>query len=234
MRKTSIFAALTGISALAMTACQPESTSAQAAPVPAAAETKVDVDAKKIAAQLSETANGIYNVEKTHAFLFWELSHGGLSTYTAKFTDWDANITFDPANPAASSVTASINPASVETDHPTKADEWHLELANDFFQVEQFPAITFQSTSNKVTGPNTGIVTGDLTFLGVTKSIDLDVTYNGVGNKPWFGDLDIIGFDGSATITRSDFGLDKLVDNGIGDEVTITISAEFLQQEAPE
>ncbi|ACT58859.1 YceI family protein [Hirschia baltica] len=233
MKKTTILGTLASVSLLALVACQPENATAEAAPqeTTPAVEAVDTAAAEAVAAQLAETAAGVYNVEKTHAFLFWELSHGGLSTYTAKFTDWDASINFDPANPAASTVTASIDPTSVETDHPTKADEWHTELANDFFKAAEFPAITFNSTSAKVTGPNTGIVTGDLTFLGVTKTIDLDVTYNGVGNKPWLGDLDVIGFDATTTITRSDYGLTKHVDNGIGDEVTIKISAEFVQAE---
>ncbi len=190
------------------------------------------VDAEKVAAQLAETAKGTYSVDKTHAFLFWKVSHFGLSTYTAKFTDWDATIDFDPANPAASSVTASINPTAVQTDHPSQAEKWHGELANDFFKAEEFPAITFKSTSVETTGPNTGKVTGDLTFLGVTKPITLKVKYNGVGNVPWYGERDIIGFDAKAKIKRSDFGLTRMIDNGIGDEVTIVISGEFLQDEA--
>ncbi|WP_018996490.1 YceI family protein [Hirschia maritima] len=222
MKKLSVLGALTSASIFSIAAFTP---------ISAVAEEKSASLAETVATQLAETTAGQYDVEKTHAFLFWELSHGGLSTYTAKFTDWDASIDFNPENPAASTVTASINPASVQTDHPTKPDEWHTELANDFFKVGEFPAITFKSTSVKTNGPNTGVVTGDLTFLGVTKSIDLDVKYNGVANKPWLGDLDIIGFDASTTITRSEFGLENALQYGIGDEVTIRISAEFLQVE---
>ena len=222
MTKLSSISALAAATALSLAAISPLS---------AVAEEKPASLAETVASQLAETSAGKYEVEKTHAFLFWELSHGGLSTYTAKFTDWDASIDFNPENPASSSVTASINPASVQTDHPTKADEWHAELANDFFKVSEFPAITFTSTSAKTTGPNTGIVTGDLTFLGETKSVDLDVTYNGVANKPWLGELDIIGFDASTKITRSEFGLENALKYGIGDEVTIRISAEFVQAE---
>lgn len=233
MKQRLLLSTIAAAAIVTVVACNPES--ADAAPTPTAVETEAPaaVDTAKadaVAAQLAETAAGVYNVEKTHAFLFWELSHGGLSTYTAKFKDWDATINFDPANPTASTVSASINPASVETDHPSSAEDWHTELANDFFNVSEFPAITFNSTSAKSTGANTGVVSGDLTFLGVTKSVDLDVTYNGVGNRPWYGDADLIGFDASTTITRSEFGLDKMVDFGIGDEVTIKISAEFLQE----
>ncbi len=236
MKKTLFTTALLSASIITLAACNPQGTTAEAAPAPTPTSVEAKIDTAKadaVAAQLAETAAGEYKLENTHAFLFWSLSHGGLSTYTAKFTEWDATINFDPANPAASTVTATINPISVQTDHPTKADEWHTELANDFFLAQEFPAITFTSTSAKTTGPNTGIITGDLTFLGVTKSLDLDVTYNGVGNKPWLGELDVIGFDAVAQFKRSEFGLTKAAEYGIGDDVTINISAEFVQT-APE
>lgn len=231
-----------GAALLALAGCEQETTtSPTAAPVEATAEEAIAVkqetpaasaaDADAVAAQLAETSKGKYDIEKTHAFLIWKVSHGGLSTYVAKFTDWDATIDFDPANPAASTVTASINPMSVQTDHPTKAAEWHKEISEDFLKAGEFPAITFNSTNVEVAGPNTGNVTGDLTFLGVTKPITLAVTYNGVGNKPWFGERDIIGFDAKTKFKRSDFGLTQMIDNGIGDEVSIWMTGEFLQQE---
>ena len=231
--------AVAALAALGLVACSAETEASPTAPaattMPAPVETAeptaapaADVDA---AAILEEVNAATYEVEKTHAFLFWDVSHGGLSTYTAKFKDWDATIEFDPADVTKSVVTASINPMSVETDHPSKAEEWHDELANDFFKAGEFPAITFQSTSIETTGPMTGEMTGDLTFLGVTKPVTLDVTFNGVGNKPWYGERDLIGFDATGTLMRSEFGLDKHIDNGIGDEVTIRISAEFLEKE---
>ena len=185
------------------------------------------------AALLAETSAATYDVEKTHAFLFWKVDHaGGLSSYIAKFKNWDATIEFDPSDVTASKVTATIDPTSVETDHPSKADEWHEELANDFFKAVEFPEITFESTAIETTGPMTGTMTGDLTFLGITKPVTMDVTFNGVGNMPWFGERDLIGFDATTTFKRSDFGLTKMIDIGIGDEVTVSMSAEFLERPA--
>ncbi|MEL7130119.1 MAG: YceI family protein, partial [Pseudomonadota bacterium] len=131
-----------------------------------------------------EAAPGTYELEKTHAFLTWRVSHNGLSKYTARFTDFDATIVFDPENPVASSVSAKINPLSVETDHPTKAESWNNELATDdrFLNGDAFPEITFESTNIEQTGEFTGTITGDLTLLGITKSVSLDATYNGTGN----------------------------------------------------
>ncbi|MEQ9314317.1 MAG: YceI family protein, partial [Henriciella sp.] len=73
-------------------------------------------------------------------------------------------------------------------------------------------------------------VTGDLTFLGVTRPVTLDVTYNGTANAPWYGERDLIGFDATTTINRSEFGQDSL-QGVISDEVVIEFSGEFLQDE---
>lgn len=177
-----------------------------------------------------EASGGNYELEKTHAFLTWRVKHNGLSNYTARFTDFDASIDFDPENPVASSVTATINPLSVETDHPTN-DGWNNTLATDgkWFDGNNFPQIVFQSTGVEQTGEFTGIITGDLTMLGVTKEVQLDATYNGTGNAPWFGTRDIIGFSATGTLKRSEFGMDTLLPN-IGDEVEIIIEAEFVEK----
>ena len=73
-------------------------------------------------------------------------------------------------------------------------------------------------------------MTGDLTFLGVTRPVTLDVTFNGVGNTPWTGERDILGFNASTTITRSEYGQESL-QGVISDEVEIEFSGEFLQEE---
>ena len=179
----------------------------------------------------AEAASGTYKLEKTHASLTWRISHNGLSNYTARFTEFDATIEFDPDNPAASTVTATINPLSVETDHPTQREKWNNEVATDdrFLNGDEFPDITFVSTSVEQTGEFTGIINGELTLLGVTVPVALDATYNGTGNAPWFGTRDLIGFSASGTINRSDFGMTALLPN-IGDEVEIIIEAEFLQE----
>lgn len=177
-----------------------------------------------------EASGGNYQLEKTHAFLTWRIKHNGLSNYTARFTEFDASIDFNPDDPVSSSVVATINPLSVETDHPTN-DSWNDTLATGkkWFNGDNFPQIVFKSTSIEKTGEFTGIITGDLTLLGVTKEVQLSTTYNGTGNAPWFGTRDIIGFSATGTLNRSDFGMTSLLPN-IGDEVEIIIEAEFVEE----
>lgn len=185
-------------------------------------------------AQEDSAAAGPYVLEKNHAYLTWNMSHGGLSTYTGVFTDFDASLNFDPENPAASLINVSINPTAINTNYPNpeKKVEWEAELAEDgkFFNAGEHPQITFTSTSAEVTSGNSGKVTGDLTLLGVTKPVTLDVTYNGTANLPWYGERDLIGFTASGIVKRSEFGMTALLPKH-GDDVRVEFSGEFLQAE---
>ncbi|MEL6474259.1 MAG: YceI family protein [Pseudomonadota bacterium] len=186
------------------------------------------------AQSLEDAATATYSLEKNHAFLTFAVSHNGLSDYIVNFTDFDATLAFDPADPEASSLTVTIDPTALNTNYPDpeKKVEWETELATDskFFNAGEFPAITFTSTEIARTGESTGTVTGDLSFRGTTAPVTLDVTFNGVGNMPWFGERDLIGFNAITTITRSEFGMDAMLPN-IGDAVTVEFSGEFLQDE---
>lgn len=204
--------------------------------------TTVEVAAAPTTVDLSEVSSGPYSLEKTHAFLTFEVGHNrGLSHYRVSFTDYDASLDFDADNPEASSLTVSINPTSLNTNYPgdykaghadSGFDTWEEDLARDekIFNADAHPQITFQSTSVSLTGEDTGEVTGDLTLLGVTKPVTLDVTFNGHGNASWYGERDLIGFDASTTIKRSEFGMDAMIPN-ISDEVLVEFSGEFLQDE---
>ena len=186
------------------------------------------------AQDLSETATATYSLDKTHAYLTFGVSHNGLSTYTVNFTDFDADIDFNSEEPTASSISVTINPMALETNYPDaeKRTEWHQELSTEerFLNATEFPVISFVSTSVEKTGETTGTVTGDLTFRGTTLPVALDVTYNGTANPPWHGERDLIGFNATGTLNRSDFGVTALLPN-ISDEVIIAFSGEFLQDQ---
>lgn len=181
---------------------------------------------------LDGVASGLYELEKTHAFLTWSVKHNGISDYTVNFTDFDADLAFDADEPTNSQIQVTINPAALNTNYPDaeKKVEWEEKLASDtFLNAGEFPAITFNSTAVTKTGEYEGTVTGDLTFLGVTKPVTMDVSYGGVANPPWFGQRDVIGFTASTTIDRTDFGLTGT--GSASNEVTIEFTGEFLQAE---
>ncbi|MFN3212342.1 MAG: YceI family protein [Henriciella sp.] len=183
---------------------------------------------------LEGVASGLYELEKTHAFLTWTVKHNGISGYTVNFTDFDADLVFDADTPTNSQLSVSINPGALNTNYPDAARkaEWEEELSTDprFLNAEEFPVITFASTSVAQTGEFEGTVTGDVTFLGVTKPVTLDVSYGGVANPPWFGQRDVIGFTASTVLNRSEFGQTSMA-GIVSDEVRIEFSGEFLQAE---
>jgi polyisoprenoid-binding protein YceI len=171
---------------------------------------------------------GQYQLEKPHASLTFGVTHLGLSTYTLRFADFDASLDFDPANPAASRVSANINPLSVRSDHPTDAG-WDGRIGNDILRGGTFPQITFTSTAVNLTGPFTGQVTGDLTLMGVTKPVTLDVTYNGsMASAALYSGRAAVGFSACGRFKRSDFGSARYAEF-VGDEVSVRIEAEFTR-----
>lgn len=227
-----------GTAALALTACggasdDPGLENAETPPAEVPAE---------LHPLLAEVAAATYSLEKNHAFMTVKVGHnGGITQYRISFTDFDGDLSFDPSTPEASSIAFSINPAVVETNYPgdyaaghpdSQWSSWNEDVSRDtkWLNADAHPEITFVSTSANRTGDLTGTVTGDLTLLGVTKPVTLDVTYNGVANPPWFGERDVIGFDASAKLNRSEFGMAAYIPN-IGDEVTVEFSGEFLQDE---
>lgn len=173
---------------------------------------------------------GIYKLDPNHASLTWKVSHLGLSNYTARFTSFDADILLTPMKLEKSKVRATIDVSSLETDYPTpEKKDFDKELTTNagWFNAPQFPEIKFMSNKVEITGDNTGKITGDLTFLGVTKPITLDVTFNkALGNHP-FVNKPALGFSATASLNRSDFGMKRYLPQ-IGDKVDIIIEAEFL------
>lgn len=211
-------------------------------------DTTASTDAETTAAEtqtfpaIAEVSAGTYSLEKNHAFMTVQVGHnGGISQYRISFTEFDGSLEFNPEAPESSSLSFSIDPMSVETNYPGdyKAghpdsgwESWNEDVSRDakWLNADEFPEITFVSTAIERTGESDGIVTGDLTLLGVTKPVSLDVSYGGVANPPWFGERDVIGFTANTTVQRSAFGMGAYIPN-ISDEVIVEFSGEFLQDE---
>lgn len=176
---------------------------------------------------------GLYKLDKTHASIVWKVNHLGLSDYTARFTKFEADLRLNPTNLESSKIIVNIDPTSIKTDYPEpEKKDFDAQLINDagWFNAAQFPKITFTSTKVEKTGDDTGKVTGDLTFMGVTKPVTLDVKFNAaLGNHP-FANKPAVGFSATGTIKRSDFGMTKYIPQ-IGDEVKLLIEVEFMYAE---
>ncbi len=109
----------------------------------------------------TEVPAGTYTLDRNHASLIFRVNHLGFSHYTARFTRFDARLEFDPIHPAACSVTATIDPSSIETDNPDPTLDFDHQLQNrDWLNTAQFAEMAFRSTGLELTGPNTARVAG--------------------------------------------------------------------------
>ena len=174
----------------------------------------------------AEVQAGTYKLDSGHGKITWSVNHLGFSTYVGQFINVSADLTLDPANPSASTLTATVPLADVApNDDGLKA---HLQTP-DFFNTAEFPTATFAAKSIVVDrdDPTEADVIGDLTLHGVTRSVTLEVQFNQAG--PSMGNTYKVGFDGEATIRRSDFGMSYGLP-AIGDEVELHIEGEFVKQ----
>ena len=176
-----------------------------------------------------DTSN--FTLDKTHAFLTAQVPHFGISDYSIDLTDFDAQLDFDAETPANSEISVHINPLGLDTQYPDpegKAD-WEAELSTSgrYLDGDDFPTITFVSTSATQDSDFTGTVTGDLNLRGITRPVTLDVTFNGTATSPLDGGKRRVGFTASGSFNRSDFGMTALT-QFVSDEVRISFSGEFL------
>ena len=122
-----------------------------------------------------------YYTDQGHTEVRFGWSHAGVSMQTGEFTTASGKLVLDPENVEQSSISVTIDAASVSTGF--EALDTHLKSA-DFLEVETYPEITFESTSVERTGDTTAKVTGDLTIHGVTKPVTLETTLTHRGEHP--------------------------------------------------
>ena len=157
-----------------------------------------------------------FTIDPAHSWLNFSVNHGGFAAAQGRFGEVSGTIEFDQDDVTQSSVSVEINASSIDTNHEARND--HLR-SPDFFNTVEFPSLTFQSTSIEMTSENTGLVTGDLTMIGVTNSVTLNVTFNKIDDGK-------AGFSATAEITPGDFGMAKVAGFGMGPSVQISIDIE--------
>jgi len=175
---------------------------------------------------IKDMPTGAYQLDPNHASITFKINHLGFSRYTGRFDKMEATLNFNSGAPEQSALDVTIYPNSINTNN-AKLEE---ELRGDkFFDVIKYPRATFQSTKVERTGPATGKLIGDFTFLGVTHPLALDVTLIGAGKRPMDGKM-VLGFSATGSFKRSDYGLQNLLPL-VGDDVTLEIEAEFDKTE---
>lgn len=165
-------------------------------------------------------------IDPAHTNIAFMIDHLGYSMMLGRFADFDIALAFDQNQVGNSTLAVSVKTESLTTFH-AKRDE-HLR-SPDFFNTAEFPEMTFTSTAIEQTGDNTGKVTGDLTLLGVTKPVTLDVTFNKAAPHP-FNKKMTVGFSARGMLKRSDFGMAYGLP-AIGDDVELIIEAEAVKPE---
>ena len=171
-------------------------------------------------------------IDTAHSSVDFVARHMMVSKIRGTFTDWRGAIDVDLEDPTLSSVTATINVASIET--RDKKRDGHL-LSADFFDVALYPTITFKSRRVEIEGTNVR-VTGDLSIRNVVKDIVLDVQFNGMNLDPWGNKR--IHYSAKIVLNRKEFGLgwNQVIETGgvlIGENVDIEIQVEALRAVVP-
>jgi len=171
-----------------------------------------------------------WQADPAHTNVGFSVSHL-FTSVQGRFKDFEASIVFDVDDPMKTVVRATVQAASINTDNE-KRDK-HLR-SRDFFDVEKYPTLQFDSTEMKEWSGKKGKLAGNLTIHGVTKPVVFDVVFRGEGSDPW-GNLRA-GFLATLTIDRKDYGLNwnEVLETGgflVGDEIEIRIDAEGILAE---
>jgi polyisoprenoid-binding protein YceI len=171
---------------------------------------------------------GTWVVDPTHTEIGFSVRHLAISKTRGKFESFTATV-HAADNPMESTVEVSVDVASINTGNADR--DSHLRT-NEFFDPERYPTMTFRSTSIRIDGDSL-LLDGALTLRGVTKPVTLSGEFGGIATDPW-GNVKAAA-SGSTVINRHDFGVSwnaPLEAGGflLGDQVTITIDAQFALQ----
>ncbi len=170
----------------------------------------------------------LYEIDEEHVAVAFLVRHIGYADTLGQFLEVEGSFRYDEATQSLSDLEVVIEAESIFSNHD-KRDE-HVRNA-DFLDVDDHPEIVFVGTAATPSSDTAGTVTGDLTLLGVTRPVTLDVTLNKSGVYPFGHKRPVLGISARTTIKRSDFGMTYAVENGfVGDEVQVIIELEAIKQ----
>lgn len=168
-----------------------------------------------------------YVIERPHSQIVFYASHEGFSWSQGEFGDFSGEFTFDPEDWSASRVDVTIRTGSLEFDDKT----WNEHMASPmFFNVAQMPEARFRSTSLRRTGEATGVLEGELTLLGVTRPVRLDLSFNKAGVHS-VSKLRLVGFSARGRLNRLDFGMAPQATT-LPPEVELRIEVEGIHEDS--
>ncbi len=170
-----------------------------------------------------------YQIDVSHSTVGFQVRHMAISKTKGFFDDYTGSFSFEPGKTESWSCEAVIQAASINTNNQKRDD--HLR-SEDFFNVADFPTLTFKSTGVEMEDASEGVLKGELTIHGVTKSVEMEFEVLGTVTDPWGNDR--AGFSAELKINRKDFGLsyNSVLEAGglvVGDEVKITLEVEGIK-----
>ena len=181
-------------------------------------------------APLTSQQTSTWNIDPVHSTAEFKVKHMMIANVKGTFSKVSGALTFDESDLTKSKVEASIEAASIDTRDDQR--DAHLRSA-DFLDVENYPQLSFASTSVKKAGNGKLSVEGDLTIRGVTRTVDFAVEGPTPPAKDPWGNVRV-AISATTKINRKDFGLtwNAALETGgilVGDHVTITLEAEFVK-----
>lgn len=216
--------------AIVLTACSAatettETVTSQIEQTVGEAQTSASTESEKQGADISGLPAGTYISDQGHAYVAFQYSHQGFSRPIIRWGTTDATVTFDADNPENSKLTVTLPVKDIDTGVPAWDD--HIK-EEGFFDLANYPEITFVSTDIEQIRDGYGTLTGDLTIKGVTKPFTLTGTVNKVG-KHFRSGVDMFGVSATGELKRSDFGVDKYAP--MSDDIQIMVEVEFQKAE---
>jgi polyisoprenoid-binding protein YceI len=171
-----------------------------------------------------------WNLDPVHSTAEFKVRHMMISWVKGKFTGLTGTLTLHDSDHTLHQVEASIDVASIQTGAADR--DGHLK-SGDFFNVEQFPTLTFKSSDVKSAGKGEFSVTGDFTMHGVTKPVTFEVEGLSAPSKDPWGNTRV-GLSARTKINRKDFGLswNAALEAGgvlVGEEIAISLDVQFIR-----
>jgi polyisoprenoid-binding protein YceI len=183
--------------------------------------------AQNVSTNPAQGPSGLYTVDERHTQLLFSVLHLGLTDYFGRFDKISGTLNYNGAQPEQSNITISTDTTSLDVPNAELED---MLKGGAVFDSQNFSVATFKSTSITRTGPTTGQIAGLLTIRNVTRPVTLDATFNGGEANPMGGGY-ALGFRATATIRRSDFGLNHTMWSPfVSDDVHVIVEAMFDQQ----
>ncbi|CAL9294287.1 YceI family protein [Streptomyces sp. SudanB182_2057] len=173
---------------------------------------------------------GEYVIDPAHSTIGFVARHAMVTNVRGGFGDFTGTLRLDGAEPVKSTASLDVRMESIDTGNADR--DTHLKSA-DFFKTDEFPTMTFRTSGVEVLGGEEYRVTGELSLLGVTKPLTIDVEFNGFAKDP-FGN-ERVGFTGKAEILRSEWGLtwNAALETGgvlISDKVKLAFDVSAIKQ----